>query len=369
MEQADLVIVGAGQSGLAAARAALDAGLSPVILEAGDDPVGSWPRYYDSLTLFSPARYSELPGMPFPGDPERYPTRDDVVDYLRSYAAHLDADIRCRQRVTSVKTLPGGSFEITTANGVTLRSRSLVAATGGFGRPHRPKLLGVERFAGRVLHAAEYGAPDEFAGQRVIVVGGGNSAVQIAVELAEVAQVTIATRSPLRFQTQRPLGRDVHWWLKVTGVDRAPLGRWLHGRTVPVLDTGSYRQAIAARKPDHRPMFERIDGSHVRWADGRSEAADAIILATGYRPDLSYLAGTGALDEDGVPLHRAGLSTAVSGLGFVGIDHQRSFSSATVRGVGADARRVITRLAGQPAPRPAHARLRGRCWPVTSAPA
>lgn len=92
-------MIGGGQAGLAAAYALRRGGRPPVVLEAGEEPVGSWPSYYDSLTLFSPARYSSLPGMPFPGDPDHYPHRDEVVDYLRRYAKNLDADIRTGHRV------------------------------------------------------------------------------------------------------------------------------------------------------------------------------------------------------------------------------------------------------------------------------
>ena len=185
----------------------------------------------------------------------------------------------------------------------------------------------------------------------MIVVGGGNSAVQIAAELAEVADVTLATRSPLRFRPQRPLGRDVHWWLTVTKLDTAPLGGLLGGRTTPVLDDGRYRAALAAGRPDHRPLFDRLTPEAVVWEDGRREPVDAVVLATGYRPGLSYLAGTGALDADGQPLHRRGVSTTVPGVGYVGLEHQRSLASATVRGVGDDAARVIARLDAVPAGR------------------
>jgi putative flavoprotein involved in K+ transport len=215
----DVVIIGGGQSGLAAAYAAREAGLEPVVLEAGPEPVGSWPRYYESLTLFSPARYSSLPGRPFPGDPERYPRRDEVVAYLREYAAALDADIRCNQRVETVTVLDGGGFEVETAAGLVIRTHRVIAATGGFGAPNRPPLPGLAEFDGEVLHASEYRSPEAFAGRRVLVVGGGNSAVQIAEELARVADVTVTTRSPLKFVPQRPLGRDLHWWLTVTRLD------------------------------------------------------------------------------------------------------------------------------------------------------
>jgi cation diffusion facilitator CzcD-associated flavoprotein CzcO len=120
---ADVVIVGGGQSGLAAAYAAGRAGLRPLVLEAGAEPVGSWPHYYDSLALFSPARFSALPGRPFPGDGERYPTRDEVVAYLRAYAANLDADIRCQQRVDTLDRGEDARFDRADRDGPGSRGR------------------------------------------------------------------------------------------------------------------------------------------------------------------------------------------------------------------------------------------------------
>ncbi|WP_176579667.1 NAD(P)-binding domain-containing protein [Actinomadura formosensis] len=200
--------------------------------------------------------------------------------------------------------------------------------------------------AGEVLHSAGYRRPEPFAGKRVVIVGGGNSAVQIAVELAAVADVTLATPHPLRFTPQRIAGRDVHIWLRRTGLDTAGWARPLltGGKGTPVMDTGTYRDAVASGNPDRRPMFTRLDGDHVVWADGVREHADVVLLATGYRPDAGYLAGLGALDEDGTPRHRGGVSTTHAGLGYVGLEWQRSLASATLRGVGADARHVLTRL-------------------------
>lgn len=294
-----LVIIGGGQSGLAAAHAAAALGTRATVLQAGPDAAGSWPHYSRACSC-SPPRG------------------------IAAARARVRAQARCRH-------------------------------------PHRAALPGLGDFGGQVSHAAEYQAPAPFAGRRVVVVGGANSAVQIAAELAGVARVSLATRSPLRFAPQRPLGRDLHWWLTRTGIDTAPLGRWLHGRTTPVLDDGRYRAALDSGNPDPRAMFTRLDGDDIVWTDGTREHVDAIILATGYRPHLDYLAGTGALAADDRPQQRRGLSTTVPGLGYVGLEYQRSIASATVRGVGRDAERVVGTLLGRPA---RAARLRNVCCPV-----
>ncbi|MFI6278475.1 flavin-containing monooxygenase [Streptomyces sp. NPDC050988] len=347
MERVDVAVIGGGQAGLAAAHALRRQGLGPVVLEASDRPTGAWPRYYDSLRLFSPAGYSSLPGMPFSGDRDRYPHRDEVVAYLLRYADHLDADIRTGVRVREVRAATDGTFTLVLESGGELSARGVVAASGTFGRPRRPALPGLEDFVGTLLHAAEYRAPELFAGQRVVVVGAGNSAVQIAAELATHARVTLATRHPVRFAAQRTLGRDLHWWLKRTGVDALPLGRFL--RTPPtqlVIDDGRYRAALAAGAPDRRQVFTAIDGAKVTWTDGGSEEVDTILLATGYHPDLGYLASLGALDDHGHPTHREGVSLTHPGLAYVGLEWQRSLSSNSLRGVGGDASRAARRLAG-----------------------
>ncbi|MEQ4608405.1 NAD(P)-binding domain-containing protein [Streptomyces cavourensis] len=318
-----------------------------MVLEASDRAAGSWPHYYDSLTLFSPARYSSLPGMPFPGaDRDRYPHRDEVAAYLTAYAHRLDADVRTGRRVTSVRR-DGSAFEVVLEDGGQLTASAVVAASGTFGRPHRPALPGLEEFTGQVLHAADYRSPAPFTDRRVAVVGAGNSAVQIAAELATAARVTLATRRPVEFAAQRILGRDLHFWTARTGLDIAPLGRLLpRPPAQPVLDDGRYRAALAAGRPDRRPLFTGAEGVKLIWPDGQREEVDAIVLATGYRPDLPYLTGLGgALDTGGNPRHREGLAINVPGLAFVGLEWQRSLSSNSLRGVGRDAERITRRLA------------------------
>jgi putative flavoprotein involved in K+ transport len=342
---AEVVVIGAGQSGLAAARALRAHGISPVVLEAGDRAAGSWPRYYDSLKAFSPARFNSMPGMAFPGDPDRYPARDEVADYLDSYAAALGVDIRAGTRVATVGN-DGRDFVVVTADGRRLRAAGVVAASGSFSTPYRPAFLGQDSFTGELTHVAEYRNPAPYAGKRVVVVGAGDSAAQVANELAPLARVTVAARHPLRFIPQRIGGKDVHHWLGETGFDSLPAA-WLDkitGGSV-ITDSVGFQQTLADGLADVRPMFTGLDGDQIEWNQHERERADAVILATGYRPSLGYLAGLGALDPGGAPLHAGGISTTHLGLVYLGLEYQRSFASNTLRGVSADASAVIAPLA------------------------
>jgi putative flavoprotein involved in K+ transport len=339
-----VIVVGGGQSGLAAGRALRELGVPALILEAGDRAVGSWPRYYDSLRLFSPAEYSSMPGLPFPAAPGRYPDRDEVAGYLEAYAAGLGVEIQTSTRVETIKQ-DGRQFVVCTADGRSLRAAGIVAATGSFANPYRPTLAGERDFTAKLLHVAEYRNSAPYVGRRVVVVGAGDSAIQVASDLASVATVTLATRKPVRFLPQRLRGEDVHYWFRETGFDALP-AEWLNliiGGTV-VTDSGGYEAELAQGRFDRRPMFERLGGDRVVWSDGQSESVDAIILATGYRPSLGYLRELGALDDHGTPIHVGGISATRLGLVYVGLEFQRSFASNTLRGVSQDARAVIAPL-------------------------
>ena len=144
---APVIVVGGGQSGLAAARVLREFRVPTVILEAGDRAAGSWPHYYDSLESFSPAEYSSLPGMPFPGAADHYPSRDEVADYLERYAATLDVEIQTDTRVETIHQ-DGRAFLVLTEDGQELPASGIVAASGSFSNPYRPSLPGEETFTG-----------------------------------------------------------------------------------------------------------------------------------------------------------------------------------------------------------------------------
>lgn len=346
MEIYDAIVIGGGQAGLAAGYHLKRAGLNFVILEAGAQATGSWQRFYESLKLFSPARYSSLPGMPFPGDPDAYPSRDEVVDYLRCYAQTFELPILTNQAVERVEQQDGG-FLISTSS-QTFQSRSLIAATGSFSRPHLPEFEGQAAYSGQILHSSAYKNPEAFKNQSVLMIGAGNSAVQIATELAQLAQVTLSSREALHFRRQRILGQDIHFWFRLTGFDswQRQFPQWNPARvkSIGVLDTGIYQAAFASGNPAYHSFFERFTEEGLQWSDGSRQSFDTVIFATGFRPNLPYLQGLGALDEHGNALHSKGISTSVQGLYFVGISGQRSFASATLRGVGEDAAYIIRDL-------------------------
>jgi putative flavoprotein involved in K+ transport len=192
-------------------------------LDASNE-VGSWPRYYDSLKLFSPARFSSMPGMKFPGDENGYPKRDEVIRYLQDYRAKFHLPVRTNQRVASVER-NGEGFTVRTMVGDTFRGRTIINATGSFHNPYTPVLPGQEVFQGRTLHSSEYRNPEPFRNQRVVVVGRGNSAVQIGVELAEVSKTSLAVLRPVQFVQQKGWGQDVHFWVRLIGFDTFPFCR------------------------------------------------------------------------------------------------------------------------------------------------
>ncbi|GAA1216613.1 hypothetical protein GCM10009655_14890 [Rhodoglobus aureus] len=265
-----------------------------------------------------------------------------MVAYLGDYAHSLDADIRYGQ---TVDTLDRDNDGFTArGSGFTIEATHLIMATGSFDSPYIPPLPRAHEFSGQILHSADYVSPHHFAGTQVAVVGAGNSAVQIATELSAVADVTVCSRRPVHWQAQRLWGRDNNWWLSRSGLDTSKFFAQRLGAGVPVIDDGTYQRAFREGRVQWRPLFDRVDTAGVHHADGSVSTPDTIIFATGYRPHLPLLTSILPHVEATTPSHRNGVSTVDPQLGFVGSERQRSFSSATVRGVGADALATVRGL-------------------------
>lgn len=230
----DCIIVGGGQAGLAASYACKQRGLSHVVLEAHSAVGQSWRQRYDSLQIFTPRRLSALDGMAMSGDPDGYPTKDEVADYLAKYVARYDLPVRLDQLVRQIWYDAHASvrFVVATKGGHEWQSPSLIMATGPFQVPFIPEIAKLLPNSITQIHSAAYTNPSVIKGDRVLVVGGGNSGAQITQELTEAdKQVTIAVARPLKFLSLTVFGKSIFWWAETFGFLYAP-PQTMRGRLV-----------------------------------------------------------------------------------------------------------------------------------------
>src|SRR5687768_15156926 len=190
-QEFDIVVIGAGQAGLAVGYYLRRTPYTWVILDAEPGPGAAWRHGWDSLRLFSPAQWSSLPGWPMPVASDGMPTRDDVLDYFAAYEARYTFPIQRPVRLQAVRC-GDGALLVESDRGV-YQARAVVSATGTWGKPYIPRYPGQELFRGIQIHSADYRIPALFAGQRVLIIGGGNSGAQILAEVSEVAEATWVT--------------------------------------------------------------------------------------------------------------------------------------------------------------------------------
>jgi putative flavoprotein involved in K+ transport len=343
-ERYDTVVVGAGQAGLAIGRLLAEQGRRFTILEAADVVGAAWRGRWDSLVLFTPRRYDALPGLPFPGDPDGYPTRDEVVAYLEQYAQRFELPLELSSPVRSL-TRDEESFVID-ADGRTIRADRVVVATGPFQTPVVPALAGALADGVFQTHSAGYRRPEDLPEGRVLVVGGGNTGFQIAKELAGAGrevQLAVGSRQPPL--PQRLLGRDLFWWLTTLGLlsktADSRVGRRARSRDTLI---GSSPREVRRHGVTVRPRAVAAEGRTVRFADGGELEVDAVVWATGYRPDHSWIE-LPVRDEEGSLRHRRGVS-AVPGLYFLGLSWQHTRGSALLGFVADDAAFIAGRIDG-----------------------
>jgi putative flavoprotein involved in K+ transport len=331
----EVVVIGAGQAGLAIGSFLKQQGRRFVILDSADSIGAAWRTRWESLTLFTPRRYSGLPGLPFPGDPEGYPTRDEVIAYLEQYAQAFDLPIELNSKVGRLRS-DDGRF-LLQVNGRTITADQDVVATGPFQMPFVPEFA--NRLAPEVfqVHSTEYRKPGDVPDGTVLVVGGGNTGFQIAKELAATHKVHLAVGSRQTPLPQRFLGRDLFWWLTKTGVlnktVESRLGRKLRHRDT--LIGSSPRELRQRYGVELKPRAADASGRMVRMEDGSQLDVDGLIWATGYRPDYAWIE-LPVFDPDGRLRHRRGI-TDVPGLYFLGLTWQHTRGSALIGWVKDDA--------------------------------
>ena len=365
VQSCDAIVIGAGPAGLATAAALQARGLNAAILEKADAVGAVWRRHYDRLRLHTDRGHSSLPGLPMPKTYGRYPSRAQVIEYLEAYAAKFDLKPLFNAPVRAVRRDRQAWLA---EAGVNSRSAPIVVvATGWADFPHAPTWPGVETFDGEIVHSSRYRNPAPFVARRVVVVGFGNSGGEIALDLAEAGvEVTLSVRGPVNVIPRELFGVPIlvfpiaEQWLPPRVADglNAPLLRFAIGSIeklglkrsakgpiqsieedgrVPLLDIGALAQ-IRAGRIKVRGAIARLEPKTVVFAKSPPEPFDAVILATGFRPDLRALLpdATGVLSETGAPLV-SGRATAEPGLFFCG-----AIPSAIgqFRQIGIEARRI-----------------------------
>jgi cation diffusion facilitator CzcD-associated flavoprotein CzcO len=366
MPQADVVIVGAGASGLSAAAALQRVGVDAVVLEQDCAVGGTWARRYDRLRLHTVSTHSGLAHYAVPRDRDKYLKRDDYVAYLQDYARHFNLRIVTDTSVEKIRSAYDSptQWQVMTAN-AQWDACVVIVAVGQYRVPIIPPLPGRDLYRGEFIHSVDYRNAKSFVGKRVLVVGAGNSGAEIAADLVEsgAASVAISIRTPPPIVPRDPFGRPVQRTGMLLSLlppriaDRLaqltarlvlgdlsrhgfPAADWrpYSSQRVPVIDVGFVR-VLKQGRVQIRPALERLTETDAVFADGRSEPFDAIIAATGFRTGLdSLLEPAGALNADNEPATPSGEPTAHPGLYFIGYTH-------SLRGHLFEAHRASRRLA------------------------
>ncbi len=337
----DILIIGGGQMGLALGYYLRRAGIDFQILDAEAGPGGAWRHAWDSLHLFSPAGYSSLPGwlMPIPVH-KGYPTRDDVLDYLARYESRYSLPIERPVQVEAVERVEG-HLEALTDRG-RFAGRIVVSATGTWSHPFIPAIAGRETFRGVELHSAHYVSPDQFAGQTVLIVGGGNSGAQILAEVSQVATTIWVTQNEPLFLPDEVDGRVLFERATArlkAGPGETPVGGIGDIVMVPPVQEARARDVLHAVRP-----FDRMTQGGVVWPDGSTTAADAIIWCTGFRPALGHLASLGVVEESGRVVLNGQQSIKEPALWLAGYGDWSGAGSATLIGAARTARDLAPQL-------------------------
>lgn len=342
-----MAVVGGGQAALAVGyylRRRTD--LSFAILDSEDGPGGAWRHGWDSLRGFSPARYSSLPGRLMPGGEDKYPTRDEVVNYLADYERRYELPVRRPVRVEGVYREEGRLA--VKMDRVRLPVRTVVSATGTWRRPHLPNYPGRGRFQGDQTHSAHYVRPEPYAGKRVLVVGGGNSGAQVLAEVSRVAETSWVTLNEPTFLPDDVDGRVLferatrRYRSMQEGNEEEPVGGLGDIVMVPPVKEARDRGALKSARP-----FGSFTEEGVVWPDGTEEPIDAVIWCTGFRPSLGHLEPLGVIGDDGRVDTDGTRSVLERRLWLVGYGDWTGYASATLVGVGRTARSTVEEIEGE----------------------
>jgi len=346
VSEVNTIIIGAGAAGLAVSASLKQAGISNIILEQSNNVGATWRKHYDRLHLHTDKRNSSLPCAPMPKDFPRYPSRDQVVEYLENYAKQFELDIHFDEQVTSAKRIDG-QWQVKTES--TLHAApNLVVACGYSRHPLIPEWKGKDTFPGKIIHSSEYKNGAEFKGKNVLVVGFGNSGGEIAIDLHEYgARSNVSVRSAVNVIPKEIAGipflnfaipqNKLPAWLadainapivsmligdvRKYGLRKLPYGPVAQTRRdnkIPLIDIGTMKLIREGHITVYKGV-EEFSGNRIRFEGGKEAQFDAVVLATGYRPQVNDFLqdASSAFDEEGTPTS-TGKESSIPGLYFCG---------------------------------------------------
>jgi putative flavoprotein involved in K+ transport len=346
------VVIGAGQAGLSVGYHLKRHGIEHVILDSATRIGDVWRNRWDSLRLFTPAKFDGLDGMRFPGDGDHFPTKDEMADYLEAYAAHHRLPVHLGVRVERLH-MSGSLFHVETSAGPYLADQVVVAAAS-YQKPRLPECAANLSPDVTQLHSHQYRHPAQIDAGPVLLVGAGNSGAEIAMDLASTHEVWLAGRDVghIPFDISGLMGRKFLIRLVIRGLFhrlftvRTPMGkafrRKMHGHGMPLIRTRPGQLDRAGVRRIGRVIG--VENGEVIAEGGQRLNPSTVIWCTGYHPGFDWI-DLPALDAHGEPRHRFGRATTVDGLYFAGLHFQYAVSSTMVAGVGRDARRVATWVA------------------------
>lgn len=334
----DVIIIGAGQAGIAMSYQLKQKGINNCLMIDAQKRIGdSWRFRYKSLVLFTTKSYSALPGLEMKGDPNSYPTKNEMADYLEDYVAHFDLPYRMNTLATRIEK-ENDFFNIFTEN-KKFQSRRVIVASGAFQKPYIPPIIKNENPVVSHVHSSLYTEPKDLNNGTALIVGGGNSGAQIAVELSKDREVILAISHKLKFLPLEIFRKSMFYWLEklqllYAGTDTIR-GRLFQKRNDPIFGR-ELKQAIKSRNVKIKPRVTVVDGKKVTFSDGSSLDINQIIWATGFVPSYEMIRIDGTIDKKGKPIHNRGISP-IDGLYYIGLPWQHSRGSALICGVGRDA--------------------------------
>jgi putative flavoprotein involved in K+ transport len=350
-ERFDVVVIGGGQAGLSVGHYLARSGLRFVILEGAERIGDAWRKRWDSLRLFSPARFDGLVGMPFPAAAHYFPTKDEMGDYLESYAARFNLPVRTATKVQRVTRQQDGHY-LVKAGELEIEAQHVVVAMASYQQRRVPAFASELRGDIVQLHSSEYRNPGQLAEGAVLLVGAGNSGSEIAMELARGRRVVMSGRDTghIPFRIEGTVGRTLVPFIfrvifhRVLTV-KTPMGRKARPKFMsqgaPLIRVKPADLAAAGVERVGR-MVGVKDGLPV-LADGRVLDVANVVWCTGFHPGFSWIE-LPVFDKDGEPLHDGGVTVGEPGLYFVGLHFLYAASSTMIHGVGRDADRIVNTI-------------------------